>query len=68
MEGKVGGADLPISRMDFTPAETSATGHFVNSGRSAEISRASEEMFSLRVKKRKRTTYYLGLHGERLPC
>lgn len=32
--------DLPISRMDLTPAETSATGHLVNSGRSAEISRA----------------------------
>ena len=29
--------------MDFTPAETRATGHLVNSGRSADISRASEE-------------------------
>ena len=31
---------LSMSRMDFTPAETSATGHLVSSGRSAEISMA----------------------------
>jgi hypothetical protein len=44
-------ADLPMSRMDFTPAEISATGHLVSSCKSAEISRAGEERFSMRFKR-----------------
>lgn len=57
---------LPISRIDFTPAETRATGHLVSSGRSADISRASEWRFSPSLGKSGQTAYYLGPHDERL--
>ena len=59
--------DLPISRIDFTPAETSATGHLVNSGRSAEISKADKGRFSPGRGKREWRAYCLGPHDERLP-
>jgi hypothetical protein len=59
--------DLPISRMDLTPAETSATGHLVNSGRSAEISRAEKGGLSPIVETREGATHCLDPRDERLP-
>ena len=47
---KVQDTDLPISRIDLTPAEISATGHLANSGRSADISRADNGRFSLKLR------------------
>ena len=46
---------------------TSATGHLVNLGRSAEISRAKQGEFSLSCEKQERKDYCLVLHDGRLP-